>query len=73
MVADTYKGTGVGSKLINLWEILRGRNMKYYYIGMHNEFDPSNYEKDFTEHISGIELCNFDDISDVDEVYKLSK
>ena len=43
-----------------------------YYLGLHEEFDKKKYEKDFTNHISGIELCNFKSIDPVDEIYNLS-
>jgi hypothetical protein len=46
--------------------------MVSYYIGLHETFDKTKYEKDFTEHISGIELCNFSSSSAVEEIYNLS-
>ncbi len=46
--------------------------MVKYYIGLHGEFDKRKYEKDFTKHISGIELCNFKSTEEVDEIYALS-
>ena len=47
--------------------------MKNYYIGMFNQFDEAKYNKDFTSHISGIELSEFHEMSEVQKVLELSK
>ncbi|MBN4063082.1 MAG: hypothetical protein COA82_07905 [Alkaliphilus sp.] len=59
-------------KYETLEDILNGGSFVNYYIGMHNEFDKSKFERDIIGKISGIELCNFKNISEVRAVKKLA-
>lgn len=47
--------------------------MTEYFIGMHGSFDDEKYKRDFTENISGIEFCNFEEMSEIERIVGIAK
>jgi len=47
--------------------------MTEYFIGMHLNFDHDKYKRDFNHDIVGIEFCNFENSTDIEEMIKIAK